>query len=631
MFGCSISEKRDRLSCLLEEHPAFKEILEHYSNDSLKLKAACFLLKNLQYHKGYSEKEIEPLLKLYQIFGENDILYTDARDSIFKMYGNRLYLQPEKEIPDTQIDPQYLINNIDWAFKVWKEQPWGKNVSFEVFCEYILPYRIADEPLMEWREKIYERFNPLLDSIRALPQATNPIFVAEALKDSIAKIGFSFSSSLGIGPHIGPHVVEWNSGNCREATDRMIYIFRALGIPCGCDYMPLRGDNNVSHFWNFTIDSNGESYYIYEGTKMLPVRQFWGIKSKVYRQTFSLNEELYNEIGDERDSIFPKFSEPHYIDVTKLYGGKAVRDLKMPVDKISRLPQNGIIYLCGAAWRDWKPLCWTRVEGDYIRFEDVEGGVVMILAIYEHEKLKTVSDPFLFDNTTGGIHFFTPSKINEDVKVLNKYHQFLEDFPKRMVGGVFEASNNSNFIPVDTLFQITDMPLRLNNTIFLNQEKKYRYVRYFGPEKGFCNVAKISFYKEATDSITLKGKIIGTSNVEHGYMTHDYTNVFDDNHLTSFDYHLPYGGWAGMDLGHPVNIKKIIYTPRNRDNYIKRGNTYELYYYANSKWISSGRQIANSDSLMFSVPKGALLYLHNYSGGKDERIFEYTDGKQLYW
>lgn len=102
MFGCSISEKRDRLSCLLEEHSAFKEVLEHYSNDSLKLKAACFLLKNLQYHKGYSEKEIEPLLKLYQIFGENDILYTDARDSIFKMYGNRLYLQPEKEIPDTQ-------------------------------------------------------------------------------------------------------------------------------------------------------------------------------------------------------------------------------------------------------------------------------------------------------------------------------------------------------------------------------------------------------------------------------------------------------------------------------------------------------------------------------------------------
>lgn len=40
-----------------------------------------------------------------------------------------------------------MVNHIEWAFKVWREQPWGKNVDFETFREYILPYRIGDEPL----------------------------------------------------------------------------------------------------------------------------------------------------------------------------------------------------------------------------------------------------------------------------------------------------------------------------------------------------------------------------------------------------------------------------------------------------------------------------------------------------
>ena len=70
----------------------------------------------------------------------------------------------------------------------------------------------------------------------------------------------------------------------------LIYIFRALGIPCGCDYMPLRGDGNVAHFWNFILDKNGESYYMYETGMLEPVRKYWGIKSKIYRQTFNRNE-----------------------------------------------------------------------------------------------------------------------------------------------------------------------------------------------------------------------------------------------------------------------------------------------------------------------------------------------------
>ena len=47
---------------------------------------------------------------------------------------------------DIYIDPAYLVTNIEWAFKVWREAAsWGKNLPFGQFCEYVLPYRVGNE------------------------------------------------------------------------------------------------------------------------------------------------------------------------------------------------------------------------------------------------------------------------------------------------------------------------------------------------------------------------------------------------------------------------------------------------------------------------------------------------------
>lgn len=108
-------------------------------------------------------------------------------------------------------------------------------------------------------------------------------------------------------------------------------------------------------------------------------------------------------------------------------------------------------------------------------------------------------------------------------------------------------------------------------------------------------------------------------------------SAFDGDPYTSFDYNQPDGGWAGIDLGKSVSVGKIVFTPRNRVNFIRQGDKYELFYAGKGGWISAGTTVANSDSLVYNVPKGALLYLKNHSGGVDERIFEYVDGEQVFW
>ena len=44
----------------------------------------------------------------------------------------------------------------------------------------------------------------------------------------------------------------------------------------------------------------------------------------------------------------------------------------------------------------------------------------------------------------------------------------------------------------------------------------------------------------------------------------------------------------------------------------------------NDEWCSLGRKTAGHDTLVYvEVPKNALLWLHNHTQGKEERIFTY--------
>ena len=66
-------------------------------------------------------------------------------------------------------------------------------------------------------------------------------------------------------------------------------------------------------------------------------------------------------------------------------------------------------------------------------------------------------------------------------------------------------------------------------------------------------------------------------------------------------------------------------------NEVVPGDDYELFYW-NDEWCSLGRKIAVHDTLAYvEVPKNSLLWLHNHTQGKEERIFTYENGRQIWW
>ena len=44
---------------------------------------------------------------------------------------------------------------------------WNKNLSTEEFCELLLPYRIGNEPVTEWREAYRNALDSISDKIDA--------------------------------------------------------------------------------------------------------------------------------------------------------------------------------------------------------------------------------------------------------------------------------------------------------------------------------------------------------------------------------------------------------------------------------------------------------------------------------
>ena len=215
-----------------------EKVLRHYQKnpaDSLKYKAACFLIENMPFYSYSTSKQLENYKSYYAWLKKSrGQTAKQVADSVKKVYGP--LGEPEKKHDIREVDSAYLCNNIEWAFKVWREQPWGKNVSFETFCEYILPYRIEDETLEYWREMYYEKYNSLLDSLRMsdVLDKEDPIVAAKYLRDRLLdKEHYFTSTSPALMGHIGPRYVQYISGSCREATDFGIYLFRSLGIPCG--------------------------------------------------------------------------------------------------------------------------------------------------------------------------------------------------------------------------------------------------------------------------------------------------------------------------------------------------------------------------------------------------------------
>ena len=503
MLAISACERKpDRLQYALEfagkNRIELEKVLEHYKSDSLKYRAACFLIKNMPRWYAYDGWQLDTLHTLMS----KQLKGTLTEDEKKRWQG--FDYRTLKKVYDAHIiTSDYLIENIDMAFKEWRERPWNRTLPFKDFCELILPYRVGNERLSEWRKLYRSYYGHLLDS---LYQGSDVLEACKVVNDELNRQDCSYCIDWNVPHHDADKLFYVRIGYCRENSDLIQYAMRSCGIPVAADFMPYSPDYRYSHEWNVVRDTTGK--YIQFGYDAIdPVRknsQSDGRKKgKIYRYCYALQEEresIYKQAGWNMGGTEGKY----WKDVTSEYFGsnEALVNLtdydKSPIG-LSVFSVNG-----------WQVIGeGVRKNRTMAHFNNIEPAIIY-MPVKLGSEIQPAGYPFML-TPNGQVEEFVPDTANCEEVVLSRKMALIPRVAAwgySQIGARIEGDNNIKFSNPKLMAEIKDTIDYTFQVWESNYTNPIRYIRYV-PPTGILQVAEIKLYEDTS----LEKEIRNTENM----------------------------------------------------------------------------------------------------------------------
>lgn len=591
IFGCSSNQYEEAAWVIVKQSSNnAKELvsfLEHYkkNGDKEKYEAACFLIANMS--GKYS------LLENKQIY-DLDVVKSDS-----------------------------LIYSLETSFALKSTSPFLNQYSFRQFLEYILPYRIFNEPLeYYWKSDCLKHYHTTesSDIIKAAKEINSQV----KIKLSIESYGDNIQSYS--------EIMYSKSGKCDDRTSLLVMALRANGIPAAYEFVPCWGSANNGHSFVSIILPNDSIY---------PLQNKDDISSEVYvhRKTPKIFRQMYTcqKPYEEKNYSPNLFRYNDVLDVTCLHNiGK--RNIKANIVTHA----NGYSYFAVFSPSRWIPVArslsdeFDNVGTGSLTFADestneaigLGNGILYLPISYlNNGNIIPIGNPVIISDSS--VYEITPDLTNRESVILTRKYPLssrIVNFARLMRFGFFEVANKKDFSDAVEIYKINDIPQSRMQTIEVSLKKAYRYIRYKRP-KGTFSIAELRLLDD-------KGNKLPYIPVMCDFLIddNDINKVFDDNPLTYYELKAnKLDIWLGLDLKRPTDFSFIEFAPRNDDNSVYPGDMYELFFW-NNEWISLGTKKANDFSIKFdNVPKNALLWLRNLTKGREERPFTYENGQQVWW
>jgi hypothetical protein len=640
MFGlssCNHTNVPNDVQIVIDNPKADKseiyKFIKHYQEhpkDSLKLKACYYILKNLDdrfYYEGDLLNKYTNYLKLIRDDQNHGAYYLKSFESL---YGRFSLSSLRKKMDIETFRASDWIANVDIAFKVWKSQPWNQNLSFDGFCEYILPFRIDDEYPENNRTKIYETYNHFLEPV--VHNKGNSEEAAKVINDLLLNPKWILTQRIWFLPHFPPSkLLAYKVGSCRDMADLAVYCMRATGIPVCEDFVPQWPYRNMGHDWNVVFNKAGKPV-MFLGAEDSPgsLHKPDTKKGKIYRRTFAKNMESLKMQPFRDEEIPGLFDDSRIKDVTKDY--VATTDIIVSLINKPRIPRKNA-YLALYDDESWVPVDWGEIKDHQSTFHSLEGDIIYLPVFYYNNSVVPAAWPLLLMKNGKQITLIPDFQKKEKKISLTRVYPVIPDlfWVHNLVGGVFQASNHPNFADAVTLDSLTAKPHPFWNDVELKNKTPYRFYRYLSSTSGHCNIGELEFYSGDKKKT---GQPMGTPGAfEHSDRTFD--KAFDHNIFSFFDAEDAAGGWVGMDFKSKVLINRIRFSAATEKptGSIVKGHQYELFYWNNLKqWETLGTQTAESSELIFyNMPSNALFRLHDLTENQKERIFVYANNKQVWY
>lgn len=608
-----------------------QKVLDNYE-DSMPLKqhSAEFIINNMLSHYYYHSLAIDD--------------YTDFILNTKKLESSTMHErwdslkatnQPIKIYDIQKISCDFIRDDIEQATKVWLHSPWHKDISEEIFLNYVLPYRVKDEPpsCIGWRDSLYNRYHHLIKDVNDVRVAFGIIHKYLLKEFKINDIGgYRYLFSVMDASKI-------EKGRCINQSAYIVAVMRALGIPASLDLISNWANYSTNgHFWAALVLNDG-TYTVERGDSI--ARKYnkidasiFKIKdtlesnfpydakfkkrvSKVWRYSYMYNNEIESYDDSNSDKItYDKFRYPFLIDVTYEYGfNKNII--------INNFSHRGYLYLCTfITGKDWAPATYSYSSIGHFLFINMPDSVIYLPGYFDSNKIfKAFSAPFVLTNN--GRKYFEADTTHLQTMTINRKYPFsLTSFKSwpQAIGACFEASNDISFEKADTLYLFTHTP-HFRNEISIQNKKRFRYLRYRSQAHRHAYISEIEIYSNGK---LLKGKVWGKGGRN--------PEVCFDGDTYSFLDEVRSGSWVGIDFGKEMEINKLVLFLKNDGDNVVAGKRYELYCFVYGEWKRYGNILSNGYKLTFTnMPSKGVYRLHCIDGGNEEQIFSYENGQQKWW
>lgn len=208
---------------------------------------------------------------------------------------------PERDARSLSAD--FLLENVEYAYKARAEFPWAKTVPDSVFLNDVVAYANLNENRESWRKDFYERFKKYVAPCKTMREAIDS--VNKNVRDELL-VDYNTKREK---PDQAPYEsMRQHMASCSGLSILLTDAFRAVGIPSRVAGTPAWHDDRGNHNWNevwidgqwrfteyYPSDDLDQSWFLTDAGKAIKEN----VRKAIYAASFKPTDCYFPLVWDE--------------------------------------------------------------------------------------------------------------------------------------------------------------------------------------------------------------------------------------------------------------------------------------------------------------------------------------------
>lgn len=208
---------------------------------------------------------------------------------------------PERDAKSLSAD--FLLENVEYAYKARAEFPWAKEVPDSVFLNDVVAYANLNENRESWRKDFYERFKKYVAPCKTMREAIDS--VNKNVRNELL-VDYNTKREK---PDQAPYEsMRQHMASCSGLSILLTDAFRAVGIPSRVAGTPAWHDDRGNHNWNevwidgqwrfteyYPSDDLDQSWFLTDAGKAIKE----DVRKAIYAASFKPTGSYFPLVWDE--------------------------------------------------------------------------------------------------------------------------------------------------------------------------------------------------------------------------------------------------------------------------------------------------------------------------------------------